>query len=624
MSETTDPQRNQVAPDNHSELPDYSEESRSPVHSPITGIGNPRTLRRLLIGAGVILLLVLMPLLYRGAKEWRSGILLGNASLAFSTGDPTKAVGLLKQAMALSPGSPKVQHAVELYNARSGDQASMKKLLDRMRSASSLPDELLGIAELGIASGHPDLVKEALKALPAKLSEDQLLLRTLAVASLMAQRGDFAKAAETCLSEVGSFSQNHAARLKVQAAVYLLAGRSAEGSKSAVTLLQQVVKSHDKISLAAWRLLAKIVLSSPHGSKGLLSSEEISLLIKSLESLPGRGSMDTLTAADMEILQDPSGKEKIVKRLKEKYRLASRSESLEFARWLNARGFHQEVVEIAGPERALKDTDWLLITLDAETGLGNWKEVAKTLDSPAGAGIPDAVRHLFLARVALMSGDQNGAEEEWRNVGGALHLEKPETLAYVAGYEEQIGASDRADRTYREMADRSGATKIPGLIGIIRCQPRNTPAVQLIPMYEELVAAAPSMTDARGDLAYLKLLANDDIAEAAGTAQMLFGDQPDNLSRISVAALAKLRTGDPKGALALYEGKIINWTVAPDQWKVVRVAVLKASGEGESSEAQLSALNPANLRPEERNLLDSVSTASAPSPSVKKQKSKGL
>jgi hypothetical protein len=500
----------------------------------------------------------------------------------------------------------------------------MKKLIERMRSGSSVPDELLGIAELGIASGHPDLVKEALNALPSKLSEDQLLLRTLAVASLLAQRGDFVKASETCLSEISSFSQNHAARLRVQAAVYLLASRSTQGSKSAVVLLQQVVKSHGKISLAAWRLLAKIVISPPQGSTGILSPEEISTLIKSLESLPGRGSIDTLTTADVEILQDPTRKEEIVKELKAKYRLASRMELLELARWLNARGFHQEVVDIAGPERALKDTDWLLITLDAETALGNWKEVARTLGSPAGAGIPDAVRHLFLARVALMNGDQNGAEEEWRNVGGALHLEKPETLAYVAGYEEQIGAYDRAARTYREMADREGTTKIPGLIGIIRCQPRNAPVFQLIPMYEELVVAAPSMIDARGDLAYLKLLANDDVTEAAGTAQMLLGDQPDNLSRISVAALAKLRTGDPKGALALYEGKVIDWTLAPDQWRVIRVAVLKANGEVESSEAQFSALNPSNLRPEERNLLDLATPSSGSSPSVKKQKYKGL
>jgi len=589
----------------------------------IAGIGNPRTLRRMIFGVGIIFLLLLLPFLYRAAKEWRSSILLGNAELAFSTGDPTKALGLLKQALALSPGSPRVQHAVELYNARSGDQASMKKLLERMRAGSSSPDELLGIAELGIASAHPDIIQEAIKALPAKLSEEQLLLRTLAVSSLLAQRGDFAKAAETCLSDAGSFSQNNASRLKVQAAVYLLAGKSSDGSSSAVMLLQQVMKNHGKISLAAWRLLAKIVLTPPQGSKGLLSSEEITSLIKSLGSLPGRGALDTLTAADLEILENPSGKEGIIKRLSDKFHLASRIESLEFARWLNSRGFHQQVVEIAGTERALKDTDWLLITLDAETALGNWKEVSKMLDSPAGAGIPDAVRHLFLARVALMNGDQNAAEDEWRNVGGALHLEKPEILAYVAGYEEQIGASDRAARAYREMADREGATKIPGLIGIIRCQPRNAPAVQLIPMYEELVAAAPSMNDAKGDLAYLKLLSNNDVPEESEVAQMLLVDQPDNLSRISVAALGKLKTGDPKRALALYEGKIIDWTVAPDQWRVIRSAVLKANGEIESSEAQLSSLNMSNLRPEERKLLESITPPPSPQSSLtKKQKTK--
>jgi hypothetical protein len=625
MSETTDPHQAQGAPNNHSELPDYSDESRSPAHPSITGITHPQTRRRLLIGGGVILLLILLPPLYRGAKEWRSGILVGNAELSFSTGDPTKALSLLKQALALSPGSPRVQHAVELYNARSGDQPSIKKLLERMRSGSSSPDELLGIAELEIAAAHPDIVREAIKALPAKLSEQQLLLRTLAVASLLAQHGDFPKAAETCLSDEVSFSQDNTSRLRIQAAVYLLASKNADASKNAVSLLQQVLKKHGKISLAAWRLLARIVLSPPQGSTGLLSPEEITALIKSLETLPGHTAMDSLTAADMEILQNPSGKGEIVKRLKSKYRLASRIEALEFARWLNARGFHEEVLEVAGPERPLKDTDWLLITLDAETALGNWKEVSKTLDSPAGAGIPDAVRHLFLARVALMSGDQNRAEDEWRNVGGALHLEKPETLAYVAGYEEQIGASDRAARAYREMADREGATKIPGLIGLIRCQPRNAPAVELIPMYVELVTAAPSMADAKGDLAYLRLLANDDVSEASAMAAILLEDQPDNLSRISVAALAKLRGGDSKAALALYEGKMIDWTVAPDQWRVIRGAVLRANGEGESSEAQLSSLNMANLRPEERKLLES--TIPPPSPQFspdKKQKSKAL
>jgi len=588
-----------------SELPDYAEE----VHPQVTesdGIHTQHTQRLsrwIGMGAVLLLLLVLTPSLYRMAKEWRSGELLRKSESAFAIGDSALALNLLKQSLALSPGSPRAQHAVELYNARSGDHPSLNKLLDRMRSGTSSPDELLGIVELEIASGHPDLVQEALGMLPPKLSDEQSLRRALALASLMAQSGDFAKAAESCLAKAPSFSPESASRLRVQAALYLLATKSPESAKNAVELLQNAVKGGSRISLSAWRFLAKIVLSRPHGYSEILTPVEITSLIKSLDSLPGHTVIDSLTAADLEILKDPKDSQRIVNHLKSSSHNTSRTESLEFARWLNARGFHEEVIEIAGSERPLRDTDWLLVTLDAETSLGNWKEVSRMLDSPAGAGIPDAVRHLFLARVALMNGNQSGAEEEWRNVGGALHLEKPATLAYIAGYEEQIGAVDRAARTYREMAQREGATRVLGLIGLIRCQPHNTPAVQLIPIYEELVSAAPAMTDARGDLCYLKLLIPDDVEESLKTSEKLLETQPNNLVRISAVALGKLRTGDSKGALDLYKGKLIDWSAAPEPWKGVRVAVLRANNDPDGAAKILAMIDRKNLRPEEVALI---------------------
>ena len=596
---------------NHSPLPDYAEEGSIQADAS-TGGGGHGLRRWIVCGTVLVLLIILAPPLYRFAKEWRSGMLLRKSENAFTTGDPTLAINLLKQSLALSPGSPRVQHAVELYDARSGDQSSLNKLLDRMHSGVSDFDELLGIAELEISMGHPELVKEALGSLPAKLSDGQSLRRTLVVASVMAQRDEFEKAAETCIASAPSFSRESASRLRVQAALYLLATKNPDEMKKAFGLLQQEAKGRGRVSLAAWRLLAKLVMVPPEGFTEVLSPAEISSLISSLDNHTGRTAFDSLTAADLEMRQDPNGKERIIKRLEAKYRLAPRVEILEFARWLNTRGFHQDVLQLAGAERPLQDTDWLLIVLDAQTSLGNWKEVSKTLDSPAGAGIPDAVRHLFLARVALMNGDAATAEDEWRNVGGALHLEKPETLAYVAGYEEQIGAYDRAARVYREMADREG-TRIPGLIALIRCQPRNTPAVQMIPLYEELLSAAPAMADARGDLAYLKLLSGDDMTKASADAQDLLVEQPNSLSRISVAALGKLRTGDPKGALALYAGRSIDWTNTPEQWRVVRFAILTANGEGESAEAERSLLNTTMLRPEERALLATPPSSSSDS-----------
>jgi hypothetical protein len=598
----------------HSSLPDYAEEGS--FQSVASGDAGVRRVRRWIIsGTVLVFLIILVPPLYRLAKEWRSAVLLRKSESAFATGDPSLAISLLKQSLALSPGSLTVQHAVELYNARSGDQSSLNKLLERMHAKSSDPDELLGIAELEISMGHPELVKEALDSLPVNMSENQSLRRTLVVASMMAQRGELAKAAETCLTQAKVFSREGGSRLRVQASLYLLATRNPEELRRAVELLQQVINDHGKASLAAWRLLAKLVLAPPQGATEILSQSQIVSLINSLDSLTGRASFDSLTAADLEMRQNPDGKETIIRRLKAKYRLASRVETLEFARWLNARGFHQDVVQLAGPERSLQDTDWLLIVLDAQTSLGEWKEVARMIDSPAGAGIPDAVRHLFLARVAMVNGDAGAAEEEWRNVGGALHLEKPETLAYVAGYEEQIEAYDRAARTYRELADRE-ATRIPGLIGLIRCQPRDASASKLIPLYEELLLASPTMGDARCDLAYLRLLSGDDIQKSSVEAQSLLGQQPDSLSRISVAALGKLREGDPKGALELYNGKTIDWVNAPEQWRIVWFAVLKSNGKDGEYDGKIFSWNAARIRPEERTLLDLVA-GSAPKSSSK-------
>ena len=257
---------------------------------------------------------------------------------------------------------------------------------------------------------------------------------------------------------------------------------------------------------------------------------------------------------------------------------------------------------MAGTDKPGTDTDWLLIVLDAKTSLGDLNDIPKMLSSSAGSGIQEAVRHLYLAKVAMMKGDVATADFEWGNVGASLHLEKTETLAYIAGYEEQIGALDRAAQTYRELANREGSG-INGLVGLIRCQPREASAKKLIPIYVELLTAVPDNQDATCDLAYLRLLAKEDITESAAVAEKLYSSQPNTLTRISTAALGRLRTGDAKGALELYHEKVIEWGSAPAPWKAVRVAVLDANGEAADAVNLKSTIDPKILRPEERELL---------------------
>ena len=536
------------------ELPDYVDESMDAVPQTARWFANPRHWKKLLSLALFALFLAFVPTIYRTLKGWRAGMLLGKAEVAFAAGDPQVALAQLKRALALAPGSPVVQHAVEIYNARSGDKASLELLLGRMSVGKSENDELLAIAEIKTLSGESAFARETMGRLSKNLTPEQALRLTLLESSQMARDGAPLKAAEYCLAKASGAKKKESALLKIQAARYLISVNEKEKVHHAVEILTVVAKEKTDASPVAWRILARIALSLPVNGGGVMSPQESEELIQLLPSLSGIQSLDRLQAAELEIHRDPSCRKTVVKRLREQYRNASRSETLEFARWLNRNGLPEEVLNLVGAENARGDTEWLLLTLDAQSAQGRWGEIDALLNSPAGAGVPDAVRHLYLARTSLMMGKSAAAEEEWRNVGGTLPLEKPETLAYIAAYEEQIGATEQALLAYREMANRKETT-LPGLIGLIRCHPRNAPSSVMIPLYEELLAATPDFTEAVADLAYLKLLKGEDIVQSAAISEKLLTAQPDLLARMSSVALGRLRLGDPRGLFQFMTGE---------------------------------------------------------------------
>lgn len=587
---------------NSSELPDYVDEAADESHA---GSWFSKVRNRWFAIGGIVLVLILaaIPSAYHWLKIERSEKLLVKSGSAFAVGDAQQGLSLLKQALALSPGNLSVLHAVEIYNARSGDAESLAKLISRMRAGTMSNEELMSLADLETRSGQLDVARETIAHLPKNMSPEQTMRVALIESALMAQGGNPAKAAEICLSgERASIGMLEKDRLRTQGALYLLGMKDAPDRSRAVGILMDVVNARTAASLAAWRIMTMLALTPSAEASGIVTTDQLSELVRILPSLSGQLSQDRLLAADLEIKADPSSLMEVVDRLKVKYQLASRVELLGFARWLNLKKLSNETLALAGPERPRDDTDWLLIVLDAECTQGNWKKVAEMLEFPSGKGMPIAVRYLYLARSAMMTGNDAAASEYWRKVGSALYLEKPEALAYIAGYEEQIGAYDRAARTYRELANRV-QTKVPGLIGLIRCQSGNVSVETMIPLYEELVAAAPDNSDASCDLSYLRLLAKRNIQESALNAEKLLEQQPNSLARISVAGLARLRLGNVKGAMELYSNKVIDWTTAGEPWRAVRSAVLRASGDIDGADLQSSTINQDALRPEERALL---------------------
>ena len=589
-----------------SELPDYVDE---PLEAPPFSAAWFAPWRRKLLLLGVILLPLLIwkiPAAYRGIKNWRADILIGQSEGAFAVGDTNEGLALMKQAFALAPSSPRCQHAVQIYNASVGDKEALGLLLASMRTDSLNNDELLGVAELEAHAGNLPIVREAMTHLSPSLTPEQSLHRTLIEAAVMAQEGSMAKAAEHCLASAATLGQKESPFLRTQGARYLLAENEPTARRRAVEILLAVAGEHTKSSLPAWGVLAHQVLSQPTKPGDAEQLAEHQALITLLPTLPGSSVSDRLLAADLEIQADPARQQAVVESLTQRYAHAPRSESLEFARWLNTRGLFREAIALAagpnGEEKHPGDADWLIVLMDARSAQGDWNKVTEMLKTTASEEIPDAVRHLFLARIALNNGDQASADSEWRSLNGDLSLEKNETLAYLANYEERIGAVDQAARVYREMINRK-ETKTIGLEALIRYQLHTDTLASLIPLYEQLLAASPDYPDAVADLAYLNLLLDREIIPSAAKAENLLQEQPNLLARISVAALGRLRRGDPKSALSLYENREIDWSASLNRWKAVRSAVLRASGDTQEADRFASTIDTTRLRPEELELL---------------------
>ena len=267
-----------------------------------------------------------------------------------------------------------------------------------------------------------------------------------------------------------------------------------------------------------------------------------------------------------------------------------------------ARQFQEESLAFIGRDRALAKTEWLLIYLDALAGLGRWNDVFTMLDANSVSGLSESIRMLFLARAAQKSGDSENAAKNWREMHLSLQYEKPEVVSFVAAYTMRIGENEQAAKVFTVLARRRESA-LEGYLGIIRCTPKNSPAIDLIPVYNEFLEVFPNLEEARSDRAYLQLLTNQSGFDAAVLARDNLKKSPNSLAAMSIAALALLKDGEPAQADEIYKDKLIAWSTAPEPWKNIRAAVLYANGKKSEADEIASTIRKDQLRPEERALL---------------------
>lgn len=550
---------------------------------------------RRLIVVGVLLTVVLagwlggVPL-YREVKLMRAMQLLDRCQAEADSGDIPAAFNLMSQAILMAPTNGEVFRKIQIFKAGIGDAQAFLFLQSKMMNGQADTEELTVIAEQSFNNNQVELCRAALDRIPDPTPARKLILQM----RLLDAEGRTKEAVDLARNALSKYPPSDVDRILLASGELVLKKDVAVGHE----ILRPLMNRNDAAGIAALRLLTRQKIPRPNEGD-VEASEVITLISKHPLATAG----DKLLEADLRIAVDPGSKNATIKLLVDAYSKSGPLDGLEFARWLNRRREHAVAIEFIGRDRALGNPEWFLVYLDAHAGLEKWGEVFSMLDAETIVGLSDSIRLLFLARAAQKSGDTADADDAWREMHRNLAYEKPEVASFVANYTAKIGETGQAFKAFSTMS-KQRETALQGYLGMIRFWPPDKPMDELIATYTEMLEEFPGIGEAQLDLAYLQLLTNANSMEAAGRATELYRLEPSSLATLSVAALGYLRNGSPMGADNLYEGKTIPWDEAPHPWRAVRVAVLHANGKTAEAMELAATINPAKLRPEERELLE--------------------
>ena len=574
------------------ELPDY-EVDRHAHHSPrhfirdLAGDIRARIVLALLISG--LLLWVIIPPAYQRLKVWRAMKFLAQSEVAANEGNIQKSISLMRQAILMVPNEEAIFRKVRLFNASFGDPTALNSIQSLMLENQASPQELLTLAEQALKSEKPVIAKAALD----QLKDDHSVQKIIVQMRFLEKGGNLKEALDLSSKELTTLMPEDRDNLLLATAEMTLKSDPPASRE----MLLQLVDKNSATGISALRLLAAQSLAQ-RGAESLKSDKVADKLLAHALHTPD----DALLALDLRILENPSAQPALLAQTMADRSSGSPDDALAFARWLNRRIHYKESVDFIGRERATSNPDWLLLYLDALAGLERWNDIFTMLDADTIIGLSDSIRLLFLARAAEKSGERERADESWREMQLGLAYEKPEVVSFIAAYALRIGEREQAIKAYTALSHRK-ETALEGFLGLIRCWPPNTPAAELLPVYQEFTDSFPTLAEARSDQTYLKLLTGEKPATTAAIAKQFYDNTPQSLAALSIAALGMLKSGTAAEADALYDGKTISWLSAPAAWKTVRAAVLYGIGKKKEADELARTINKSQLRPEERALL---------------------
>ncbi len=500
-------------------------------------------------------------------------------------------------AYLLRANEPEAVRVMARLLTRAGRAADALKFWRQLHELGALqPEDRRDFAAAALGAGEIEMAGEQLALIRREAPGGGAPLDLLLMAQHAARAGDPEAAAGFALKILDPAAKA-APRERFAAAQVLLSLSSPRGRAEAVRELQALARSTGPASLEA--LLWEV--RRPPGAIDRLPSAE---LIALLANHPAATPIHRLIALDLELRDAPARRDEIIARAIALLGQGQDAEALaRLAQWLNEKNEWERTLQLVPAARASDSSELYLARFDALGGLGRWAEVRRELESQRFPLDP-LVQEMYLARALGQMGETLGADNRWAR---ALKTAQgnADKLLLLARYAERSGATPTAEAALRAAVELAPESR-PAQETLLRFLSERPDTARLHRQVRAMLALWPNDAPLQNDDAYLSALRGEALDAAAATAEQLMKDNPSSLPHRTTFALACQRLGRNADALGVFRGITIPeqaWTPAA---RAVHAAALKANGFTTEARAEAERVPRARLRPEERELLDSV------------------
>jgi tetratricopeptide (TPR) repeat protein len=541
-----------------------------------------------LLGGTLALGLISIPA-YLAFKVWRAEELAGQAlDMIEEPGSLVGAWEKVRSAFYLAPENLEVARTMGKVLERVDPPQALEHWTRAFELSEGALEDRLGVVNNALLAGQPDRAWEYLESLNPETSGDLEVIEVYGRYLGTEQR----------FAEAMAFLEPTIERPEAPESVHglYLSLSQASGDpalfRKGLDHVIALARRPDAIGLKALRLLIPLP-----GKTG----EQFAFIDSRVKEHPLVERNDRLRWVQQQLARGGVDAGVVVDSLQTQFDLNNPEDLAEFARWLNQNGLAGRVESILTLDRALTRKDLFLILMDSYAFQGKWETIQRVLE---GGEVPleRYLSHIFLARTYLETGSERRAKLGWQRVRLEVANDANKLQVY-AQYTRKLGLYDEARLAYERLAELPIGQR-PGLEQRLEMERQLQNTKGIAETLEAMAAAYPQNDPVKNDLAYIRLLRNERVAESVQAARELIEKYPTFFSHKITLALGLFRKRNPAEALQVFEGFTVPYQELSASWRVVFGSILRANDQHDLADSVFRGIDARLLLEEELELFE--------------------